>query len=270
MGEAKQKKRAHAAILEQHSACIYCAGVSRATTVEHMPPIQMFRERQRPKGLEFPACVECNNGTSHSDLVASLMGRMYPDSDTETGREELRKLLGAVSNNVPGLLEEMQVGRGEQKIALRGIPNVPEGSAVLRANGPIMTRHMITFGAKLGFALHFEALGSVVPQCGGVQAMYFTNVNAAKGEMPTSLIEMLPERRTLMQGKREVSKQFSYSWLFTVEKRHSVFYAVFNDAFAILAVTALDRSEFLARHLDKHPIVAPGDFKARRSAAPNC
>lgn len=270
MGEAKRKKRAHAAILEQQPGCIYCAGVSRATTVEHMPPIQMFRERQRPKGLEFPACVECNNGTSHSDLVASLMGRTYPDSDTDAGRQELRKLLSAVSNNVPGLLKEMQIGRGGQKLALRDIPNLPTGSAVLRANGPIMTKHMRTSGAKLGFALHFEALGTVVPQSGGVQPMYFTNVNAAKGELPKSIIDMLPERRTLMQGKREVSEQFSYSWLLTEEKRHSVFYSVFNNSFSILAVTALDRSEFLARNADQHPVIAPGDFKARRSAAPNC
>jgi hypothetical protein len=90
-----------------------------------MPPIQMFRLRQRPKGLEFPSCADCNHATSHSDLVASLMGRTYPNPAIEAAHEELRKLLSSVANNVPGLLQEMQVGVGGQKIATHDVPNMP-------------------------------------------------------------------------------------------------------------------------------------------------
>lgn len=259
MGQAKIKKRAHSVILEKFPWCIYCG--KAAVTVEHMPPIQMFRLRQRPKGLEFPACAECNHGTSRSDLVAALMGRMYPDARTNDAQRELKKLLSAVSNNVPGLLQEMQIGRGGQKIASRTIPNMPEVAALLRADGPILTHHMRTFGAKLGFALHFEAIGSRVPDDGGVQPLYYTNVNAAKGELPREIIDLLQSPKTLEQGEKNGSGQFNYSWQFTDERRHSVFYAVFNEAFAILAVTALDRSEFLAKNADKYPVWAPGAFK---------
>jgi hypothetical protein len=190
------------------------------------------------------------------------MGRMYPDPEFDSAKEEIKKLLHAVSNNVPGLLEEMQVGRGGQKIAQRTIPNMPADGHLLRANGPIMTRHMRIFGAKLGFALHYEANGSPVPREGGVQPIYFTNVNAAKGELPREIIDLLPERKTLQQGKRDVSSQFGYSWLLTEERRHSVFYAVFNSAFAILAVTAFDRSEFLVKNAGKYPVWAPGAFRS--------
>jgi hypothetical protein len=71
MGEASTRRRAHDALLQAHPWCIYCG--APADSVEHMPPIIMFRGRQRPKGLEFPSCLACNNGTSHSDLVASLL-----------------------------------------------------------------------------------------------------------------------------------------------------------------------------------------------------
>jgi hypothetical protein len=261
MGEAKVKRRAHAAILESFPWCIYCGGVNPADTIEHMPPIQMFYQRQRPKGLEFPACKECNHGTKHSDLVASLMGRMYPDAGTDPAKQEVKKILSAVSNNVPGLLQEMEIGSGGQKIVRNQIPNMPPGAAVLRANGPILEKHMRTFGAKLGFALHYEARRTPVPLEGGVQPMYFTNVNAAKGELPMGIIELLPKAKTLQQGKKNVSAQFNYSWRVTEEGRHSVFYAVFNQAFAIAAVTALDRNEFLTRNAERFPIVVPGEFR---------
>jgi hypothetical protein len=207
MGQAKLKRRAHAAILAKHPWCIYCGGTHRAETIEHMPPIAMFDGRQGPKGLEFPTCRECNHGTSHSDLVASLMGRVYPDAQSG---DELKRLLSGVSNIIPGLLQEMHVGLAGQKLARRDMPSMPPGSSVLRANGPILTRHMRVFGAKLGFALHFEAHGSPVPPLGSVQPMYFTNANVAKGELPTELINLLPEPRTLKQRRREVSSQFQY------------------------------------------------------------
>jgi len=260
MGEKKARRRAHAKMLADHPFCIYCAGAHRATTVEHMPPIMMFDRRQRPKGLEFPTCEGCNGGTRHTDLVASLLGRVYPDTGTDAGIQELKKLLAAVSNNVPGLLEEMQPGEADHATLLT-IPNRPPGSAVLRANGPILTKHMRIFGAKLGLALHFEAHSSFVPQQGGVQVMYFTNVNAAKGELPMEIINLLPLAKTLEQGKQNVRGQFSYSYLLTEEGRHSVFYAVFRQSFAIVAVTALDRFEFLIKNAEKYPITVPGDFR---------
>jgi hypothetical protein len=261
MGEAKAKQLAHATILKRFPFCIYCGAA--ATTIEHMPPIQMFRLRQRPKGLEFPSCVDCNNGTGHSDLVASLLGRTYPDPKSQEAQVEIKKLLAAVGNNVPGLLQEMMVGEADQKNARRNIPNAPPNAAVLRANGPILERHMRIFGAKLGLALHYEVHGTPVPREGGVQALYFTNVNAARGELPRKIIDKLPSPQTLRQGTKHVSDQFGYSWQSTEERRHSAFYAVFNESFSILAVTALDRTEFLERHAAKHTVFAPGAFKCR-------
>ena len=211
--------------------------------------------------MEFPTCEECNHGTRLTDLVASLLGRLYPDFETDAGRDELKKLLVAVGNNVPGLLEEMLVNELEQNQARQNIPNMPLGSTVLRANGPILIRHMNIFGAKFGLALHFETHGTCIPQEGGVQPMYFTNVNAARGELPMEIINLLPSPLTLQQGKKDVRGQFSYSFLLTQERRHSVFYAVFRQSFAIAAVTSRDRSEFLMKNADKYPVTIPGDFR---------
>jgi hypothetical protein len=156
-------------------------------------------------------------------------------------------LLRGVGNNVPGLLQEMQ----------------HEQDNILRVNGPILTHHIGVFGAKLGLALHYEAHGLPVPPAGGVQSMLFTNVSYLRGEIPIELMKLLPAPRTLKQGKRDVSDQFQYSWCLTEEGRHSFFFATFRFSFAIGAVTALDRSEFLESNSDKYPITIPGAFKAK-------
>ena len=259
MGQAMARRRAHAAILAKFPFCIYCGAT--ANTIEHMPPIQMFRLRDRPKGLEFPCCEECNHGASNSDLVASLLGRVFPDAKSQPAQTEIKRLFAAVANNIPDLLQEMWVNAVGQKNALRDIPNMPPGAGVLRANGPILDRHMRIFGAKLGFALHYEAHGTPVPQEGGVHALYFTNVNAVRGELPREIIDLMPSPRTLKQGTKHVSDQFSYSWQSTEERRYSAFYAVFNNSFVILAITALDRAEFLEGHAPKNTPYAPGAFR---------
>src|SRR5262249_2041266 len=216
MGEAKLKRRRHAAILTAHPWCIYCGGTHAATTIEHMPPIAMFDDNQRPKGLEFPACRDCNNGTRLADAVASLLARAYPDARTP---DDLERLLRGVRNNIPGLLEEMQVGGAGQALVHPNIPSMPGGAGILRVDGPILRKHIHVFGAKLGLALHFEAHGLPVPPAGGVQPMFFTNVSALRGELPTEIIKLLPAPRTLKQGKREVADQFQYSWALTEERR---------------------------------------------------
>jgi len=259
VGEASIKKRAHAQLLRSFPWCIYCGGIEAAVTIEHMPPVVMFRGRQRPKGLEFPSCKGCNNGTGDSDLVASLVGRLLPDGTTNLEAQEFKSLLIAVGNNVPGLIEEMEIDPARQKLARKNYP-IPEGGGVLRADGPILTKHMRVFGAKLGFALHFESTRSAVPPSGGVQSMWFSNAQAATRQIPERLFEMLPSPRTLEQGVREVSDQFQYAWALTPEREHSLFYASFRQSFAIAAVTAIDRATFMIRHAAKFPIVVPGSL----------
>jgi hypothetical protein len=261
MDEAKRKLKTLATMLATSPNCIYCAGVNPATTIEHMPPIQIFEGRQRPKGLEFPACESCNNQTGHADLIASLVARSLPAIDTATHRRDLVKILSAVSNNVPGLLQEMRVPRGSEKLA-RKRHGIPDDMHPLRADGPILNRYMLTFAAKLGFALHFETMKSPIPPAGGVQVMWFSNLQAMKDEIPRELFEMLPSPKSLQQGRKSVGDQFKYS-VALGELGHMLYFASFNVSFAVAGVSAVDRSLWLEGHEAKFPIFFPGDFQSR-------
>jgi hypothetical protein len=258
-GQAKRKKRAFDDLLRKYPWCIYCGGVVAADSIEHNPAKVIFIGKQRPKGLEFPCCRPCNEGTSRADLMAGLISRAGYEPKNDAEKSEIMKLWRAASNNFPGLLQEMKMGRAAEKLLLKSIPGISASAGALRT-GPIVSKNMCTFGAKLGFALHYEAFGTAVPLSGGVQPMWFSNVQAAKGELPSDLINLLPPAKTLRQGTKHVSDQFEYSWIPTEEKRHTFFYAVFRSSFAVGAVSALDRSEFLMKNADKFPVFAPGDF----------
>ena len=94
MGEAKKKNKQKAVFLKQHPFCCFCGGEKPATTIDHVPSIQLFRLKKRPKGLEFPACKQCNQSTGTHELVAAFLSRFWekkPYNKLET--IELRKLL---------------------------------------------------------------------------------------------------------------------------------------------------------------------------------
>jgi hypothetical protein len=254
MGEASQRKKSKQALLKEWPFCVFCGGTEPATTIEHCPPRMMFRGKQRPNDLVFPSCKRCNLGTRRSDLVASLLGRVYPDG-TDLDTADLRKVLQAVANNLPGLLQEMMLSDAKQAAA-----KMPVGW-VLRANGPILTSHILTFGAKLGLALHFELHKRAVPSSGGVLPIWFSNVQAVRGEIPNDLLAMLPAPRTMAQGKRHVGDQFQYSWTTTDERHHTLLYAVFRESFAIAATTADDRTQFLDKWKGRYRVFAPGEVR---------
>lgn len=158
MSESRIKQRAHAEILAGNPSCIYCT--NPASTVEHMPPISVFVRRQRLKGLEFPCCQACNEGTRHADMVAAVLSRAWANPSSPVDLPEMSRLLRSVGTNIPGLLQEMQIGQGGQKLAAR---RTGLKGNFLRIGGPILTHYMTTFAAKLGFALFHEAHGFPVP-----------------------------------------------------------------------------------------------------------
>lgn len=253
MAEAKRRAEAHRkhkiSVLEKYRGhkCIYCT--KDADTEEHMPPRIMFTRKDRPKGLEFPACSECNNGTGNSDQVAAMIGRVHFDDPTEYDTSEMKQLLRAVRNNVPGLLEEMDIPDREQRRLSRWLPKPERAGGYLNLNGPIASSHLTVFAAKLGFALFYEHHGHPVPETGILRPMYFSNVQAMKGELPHAMLDLLPEQTTLRQGRKEVFNQFTYSTA-AFEDTATLVYATFRAAFAAGAIIYHDAGVLAGRDID--------------------
>jgi hypothetical protein len=240
MGESKQKKRAHAAILEACPHCIYCGAT--ATTIDHVPPRIMFWSKRRPKGLEFPCCNSCNHGTRLADMVAALISRTFPDARNETMQTEVNKLFKEVNNNVPGLLEEMHLNEADRATHRRRLNTTEDQGGYLRANGPLVSAYMQTFGFKTGFAFYYEATKKLVPKGGAVAARWFSNVERMTDQFPPTEWDFLLPAQTLRQGKFEVSDQFAYQWRLTEDERMGVFVSYFRQSFSVVSFVAMDKN----------------------------
>ena len=245
MGESRKRKRGHAAILAANPFCIYCGGTERATTIDHMPPRIMFRGKHRPGQFEFPSCDHCNQRTKATDQFAAYIGRLYPDATTATDQDEVRKILNGLKNNLPGVLQEMYIGRAGQKLASKRV-RPPNSGGVLRLDGPLASKHLDIFGCKLGLAMHFEATGNALPRNGGIAIRVFSNVEALEEKIPDTLAKLLPGPQTLRQGTRDVADQFQYSVRLTDDKTMGLFFASFRFSFAVVAATSIDRSSLSA------------------------
>jgi hypothetical protein len=169
MGQANLKKHRRQDFLKRHPICCRCGGLAPATTVDHVPCIQMFSLRRRPRGLEVPACDTCNRATKQHEQVTAWFGRIFSDGRTVEERDELRQIVRSNKNNNPGLLEEMMPSREQEALFAQSSSSLPATAAgVLNCSGPLVNRSMQIFGAKLGFALHYSTTGRIVPLAGGV------------------------------------------------------------------------------------------------------
>lgn len=84
MGQAKQKKSRYQKLLEDNSLCCLCGGVTRSSTVDHIPPQACFPRGFFPEGFEFPACEVCNGSTKKEDQIFGYYMQMgNPDLFTK-------------------------------------------------------------------------------------------------------------------------------------------------------------------------------------------
>src|SRR5829696_7538471 len=135
-----------------------------------MPPRMMFAGKQRPPGLEFAACEGCNQGSSHADLVASLIGRFTLGNATPQDALDMKKLVSAIDNNVPGIHEELnQISAARAEAALALVPREFDPGGALNI-GPTVNRYLQAFSLKLGSALHYEFSKQSLPPEGAVSA----------------------------------------------------------------------------------------------------
>ncbi len=231
--------------LLKHPLCCFCGGESAADTVDHVPSRQMFSLRRRPKGLEVPACKQCNNSTSQHEQVAAMLGRVYPDAGSDAENEETARIIHAVNNNFPNVLREMTPSRRQERQFESEKASLPEGAAgVLNVSGPHLNRSIQIFGAKMGFALFYQKVGKILPKAGGVAVRWYSNHDAIAGKIPEELLRILGPEETLQQGRWNVNDQFNYSFAMPSSRRAAAFFSTFRKSFAVLSWASVDVQSF--------------------------
>jgi len=207
MGEANRRRLTQKNLLASEPRCIYCSAMP--TSLEHMPPITIFKNRRRPKGMVYACCANCNNRTSGADLVASFMARL--NLDTQQGDWQLMENLAqrfALRKKAPGFLEELFESSHSRSV-WRDRRGILTRYTELRAAGPRTRSYLNVFCAKFGMALYREHVGEALPLEGIVHTMWFTNAGLSQTAM-NNMLRILPGAALLSQGNIHSGSQFSY------------------------------------------------------------
>jgi hypothetical protein len=214
MGEAKRKRSATGAFIEQFPDCYFCGGRRRATTREHMPPRSLFDNSHRPNKLVMPACDECNHDTSTADLVAAVISRCDYFSSPQEHRDH-QKLVLRLRKQAPDIVKEWATitDYREEESARQHLRNygmfVPRDAGVA-AIGQLTILQLNLFAHKAVLALHFEHRHRPLPMQGRICAYWKTKEDFAVGGIPPWLLTIMPEYGTLIQGKWSEHETFEF------------------------------------------------------------
>ena len=215
MSQAKVRERSTAGFIANFPLCCLCGGDRPTKSREHMPPRSLFDDKQRPDKLVMPACLECNKGTSTSDLTASMISR-WGTSNSAQAHTDHTKLSAQVKIQAPELVREwLSIDKPSQQLRARahlerhGV-NTP-ADAKFTTIGPLTIRQLNIFSHKVALALYFEHFKRALSNLGRVQAIWSTKEDFHQG-IPPELLNLMGKYGTLIQGKWNASETFEYRY----------------------------------------------------------
>jgi len=176
-----------------------------------MPPISMFKDRQRPAEMEFGACKVCNEGTKGSDITAALFARFHHDMQ-DWPQKEMTGLVSALEAYAPGVREELS-HPDKQKLewARDAKTGLFRKVVLLHADGPLVSANLGVFGAKMCMALFRRHVGVALPLDGAIWCQFALNGGMTQ-EFLDERVKILPLQDTLQQGTKHVGDQFAYRY----------------------------------------------------------
>lgn len=226
MGQAKNKRSQRIRLLEQHPNCCYCGGATPATTLDHVPAKVTFWGKNRPAGLESPACDACNGGTKKLERAAALFSHIrMADDRTPAQQVEQREMAHKVRLDFPGWHHEFHAVPEHEQATL--LPPKVRPMTV----GPLMQEAMHAVAAKLAFALHYHKTGKIIPPTGFVAVHSDTNVTLLARPLPTELLDAVGPTEMLAQGEHTSEGHFAYRGAWMPDGSVSVFMAHLGEAF---------------------------------------
>lgn len=242
MGEHQRKRETLKGLLNTEPRCIYCA--NPATSIEHMPPISMFKDKQRLRGMEFASCRDCNEGTKVADMMAVFVAHANPFSTSGDWRtEKMKEILDSIERFCPGFKDEFDRGAQRSKSAwIRDAKNLLRPVRKISLNGPILNNQLRIFSAKLGMALYREHTGHALPLNGGVGSAHFLNVGL-NAKQVDAMLHIMPGGGELKMGKRSSRTQFAYRYN-TDERSIVAALAGFHGNFHCLVIATSDLNTY--------------------------
>jgi len=250
LGEAKARL---ARLQREQPFCVYCGGDEPTTSCDHCPPISIFDNRQRPKGLEFGSCEECREGSRAMDLVVGVMSRLFNASDPAPDVEgDVQAHIRGFINNHPDIAALFDISNSP--------PVLLEGRIVhpISITDPDRISHILDgFAARFGLAMYREHTGGVAPASARIATTWYSNVDLFAGRYPQEFLQAVGNPRTLQMGRMHVAGQFRY-WPALADEHTFGVFAAFRESFGIMSIVRTDDEASLP---EDAVVLSPGFLK---------
>ena len=195
--------------MQEHSPnCCYCGGAHRTESIDHAPPIALFSDRHRPKGLEFPACNHCHGMFSAYDDFFTILAEVFREGIRPENRVVPRNRLLSVKQRFPEAFasiaaqsETVTLKDGDTEFEAVRFPIHEDVSFIVNF-----------FTARLATALYFEIANIPLPIGSRIVSFWQPNMQVFEKGLPEPILEMLTAYGTLSQGKFQVPDQFEYGY----------------------------------------------------------
>jgi hypothetical protein len=230
-------------LLKKHPICCFCGGSVAATTADHVPARILFWGRRRPGGLELPACVPCNAGTSALEQVAGLFSRMRIEDHSPDEAAELRRLSVATDFSFPGWRTELYPDVRQIAQTRRSLGEAANHLRTVNMDGPLVSDALLAVVAKLGFGLHYHHSSHIVPQSGVVEVRYETNASLIDRPFPPEVLSFLGPVEHLRQGEWTSELHFGYRGTWMNDGRCSMFLGHIGKALGFVAIVFANEAD---------------------------
>jgi hypothetical protein len=216
--------------LKAHPFCCFCGGTLPASTIDHQPAKIIFPNKHRPKGLEFPACDECNRQTGGDEALLALLcrtaGSVRTNSKSDSSR--LKDIVASVETFFPGLVQRMN---------LRQVQNFEGGAWMERGaidvNQPEVNQSFCRVAAKLALAIYYETQSTpAVKEC-WINTLWTHSQNAETFTSVKNTIKAMPNQATLQMGRWKTDDSFFLKYLY--EGGQLFLVAIFHESVALVA-----------------------------------
>lgn len=232
-----------AEFLQKHPRCYFCG--ETATTKDHVPHSDYFKDREWPEGYEFPACQSCNNPVGKVEQAVKLYFRIS-DISQEAEEGEINKLMMGVNNNTPELLpRDMRAIEKRRELKKYGFP-LPQGEFL--SDYPMIAfpkqgaNAFRIFSRRLACALYYKHVGKILPHEHFIRTYQIQSVHEAAGRLVNEIGSMMQHTPAIRRGKNDLSDQFAYVWNADAAQELFSFIATFTQAFVVVGIVAADGS----------------------------
>lgn len=195
-----------------HNKCAYCGGTRKTDSRDHVPPIAFFTDKNRPMGLETPACNRCHRSFNKIDSIASLISKLaFGNEYRDKSTEPLHNLISNLTRYFPDLVPELIYQMEEIYFSTNGIIR----PAFCFNKLPTELENILNFfSARVVSALYYHTAKKPLAIGSQITITIISRIAYGKSNFSQSLAHSLPNYGYLKQGRLDTSRQFSYKYSF--------------------------------------------------------